>query len=99
MQTLKNVLQRSVRWNGTGKPIGRMTIIIFSNASIVGMGLSAGMPAGGVLAGRAPYAGGAPLPAREEGEKGAKRRKTSSVFLLLDFLFSLMGRVLSDHSL
>ena len=57
------------------------------------MGLSAGMPAGGVLAGRAPYAGGAPLPTREEGEKGAKRRKTSSVFLLLDFLFSLMGRV------
>ena len=37
------------------------------------MGLSAGMPAGGVLAGRAPCAGGAPLPAREEGEKGAKR--------------------------
>ncbi len=33
------------------------TITIFSNASNVGMGLYAGMPAGGVLAGRAPFSG------------------------------------------
>ena len=33
------------------------TIIIVFNNSIVGMGLSAGMPAGGVLAGQAPFSG------------------------------------------
>ena len=46
------------------------------------MGLSAGMPAGGVLAGQAPSAGGAPLPAREEGEKGAREGKPRRVFCL-----------------
>ena len=46
------------------------------------MGLSAGMPAGGVLAGRARCARGAPLPAREEGEKGAREGKPRRVFCL-----------------
>ena len=35
----ENILQRSVRWNGTGRPVGRLTAEMFSNATVVGMGL------------------------------------------------------------
>ena len=50
------------------------------------------MPAGGALAGQARYARGAPLPAREEGEKGAREGKPRR-FSPSGLLFSLMGRV------
>ena len=69
-----------------------LTIIIIFNNSSVGMGLSAGMPAGGALAGQAAYAAVPGLPSGRPG-RGDQKEENLRLFLLLDFLFSLMGRV------
>ena len=62
------ILQRCRRWNGAGFLRSANGKIIFNN-SIVGMGLSAGMPAGGALAGQARCARSARSPVGETGER------------------------------
>ena len=86
---LELVIQRCQRWNESGKPGGRLTAGIFSNAAVVEMGLSpaaAGAPSPG-----RPAARGAPLfPPGKRGRRGPERENLVG-FPPLDFSFPSWG--------